>query len=204
MASLRAPFKMISPKKVTFLQCLFLRIVAFPPSFQRSLAKEKAAKGGTATGNSTKSEEYWVDKTAPEIALSTTWFAALFQRQTNNLVSVGKQKKSVASNLPVTSDTSTSGASDTDNKLRTASASLCCRNFAHNLSFSTRNAPKTITSKSNAGLGHQFYHSYLAVASLKSLAKINDHDGRDFVMLNATKLHRPLHCLSNRLNVSCS
>lgn len=119
-----------------------------------------------------------MDKTAPETALSTTWFAALFQRQTNNLVSMGKQKKSVASNLPVTLDTSTSGTSDTNNKLGTASASLCCRNFIQDLSLPTRNAPKTITSKSNAGLAHQLDHSYLAVAPLESLkSKINDHDG---------------------------
>lgn len=146
--------------------------VAFPPSFQRSLAKEKAVKGGTATGNSSKPEEYWVDKTAPEISLNATWSAALFQRQTNNLASMCKQK-SVASNLPVTSDTSASGASDTDNKVETASASLCCRSFAQDLSLSTGNAPKTIK------LGRQFYHSCLAVASLeslKSLAKItNSH-----------------------------
>lgn len=74
--------------------------IAFPPHSQRSLTKEKAAKGETATGNSTKPEENWEDKTAPEIALSISWFAALFQRQTNNLTSMGKQKKSLASIQP--------------------------------------------------------------------------------------------------------
>lgn len=154
---------------------------AFPPHSQRSLTKEKAAKGETATGNSTKPEENWVDKTAPEIARVYPGLQHCFRgKPITSPLWVSRRNLWHPSNLPVTLDASTSGASSTDNKPGTASASLCCRNFAQDPSLSTRNVPKTITSKSNAGLGHQLYHSYLAVASLeslKSLAKINDHDG---------------------------